>query len=259
MAGDANTTGTTLHQQPFWRATVSSTQAPALKQVAAHSQAILGSAAASTGDIPLGTGRHCSSGWACPPPVSSAHTASPMPEPERVIATEVAFDQLPGHFQPRQAGHTWRRRVIALALGDIRAIDAGDRDLDQHFSRPWARNRTLRWLQYMRCTGRVISMACMASMGNSALIGTGIRFNPHGLKPGDRTSPQQTAKTPAHYQTGATKPLSTAAPDARTLHCPARTATAGTAPAGPGARFASATAHRELPPGSSLSTMAPNT
>lgn len=151
--GDANTTGTTLHQQPFWRATVSSTQAPALKQVAAHSQAILGSAAASTGDIPLGTGRHCSSGWAWPPPVSSAHKASPMPEPERVIATEVAFDQLPGHFQPRQAGHTWRRRVIALALGDIRAIDAGDRDLDQHFSRPWARNRTLRWLQYIRCTG----------------------------------------------------------------------------------------------------------
>lgn len=75
------------------------------------------------------------------------------PEPERVIATEVVFDQLPGHFQPRQAGRTWRRRVIALALGDIRAIDAGDRDLDQHFSRPWARNRTLRWLQYIRCTG----------------------------------------------------------------------------------------------------------
>ncbi len=47
------------------------------------------------------------------------------------------------HFQSRDVGRPWRRRVLAVALDDVRAVHAGGVHVDQHLARAGHRIRPL--------------------------------------------------------------------------------------------------------------------
>ena len=45
-----------------------------------------------------------------------------------------------GDLEARQVGRAWRRRILAEPLHDVRTVDTGGRDADEHFTGRGSRN-----------------------------------------------------------------------------------------------------------------------
>ena len=95
-----------------------------------------GSAAAVTRSTPVGTGITWPAGTATcsayPPPASSAHTSSPTDQPVDALAER---GDRAAALQPDDVRRPGRRRVEALPLQDVGAVDRRGRDVDQHLAR----------------------------------------------------------------------------------------------------------------------------
>ncbi|MCY1554376.1 hypothetical protein D9M68_909450 [compost metagenome] len=63
---------------------------------------------------------------------------------------KITTDNLTGHFKAWQIGYTGRWRVIAFALGHIRAVDPGGVHADQHLASLGLRLGELTEGQYLR-------------------------------------------------------------------------------------------------------------
>ncbi len=128
-----------VHEQRLARLAASAS----MKTLDQTVHATSGSAAASTRTTPAGTGSSC--------PAGTAHllgVAAAGEQGAHLVADRPARDALaeaatsPLHSSPGYSRRTGRRRVEALALHEVGAVDAGRDDVDEHLAGAGGRGGT---------------------------------------------------------------------------------------------------------------------
>ena len=129
-------------------------QAPAIEHIGPDREERLGERRRPHGVVALGKGqtlrhRRAAILGIAPAGHQRAHGIADLPAGNALAKR----NDLAGDLEAGDVGRARRRRVAALALQDIRPIDAGRGDLDQHLAGRRPRRRALAGCQHLRSAG----------------------------------------------------------------------------------------------------------